>query len=41
LIVVGEVPASQRLAAAMWFGVLAVVLWNLASLGWWWRRRRA
>jgi len=41
LIVVGEAPESQRLAAAMWFGVLAVVLWNLASLGWWWRRRRA
>ncbi|HRI07591.1 MAG TPA: hypothetical protein PKW35_07225 [Nannocystaceae bacterium] len=41
LIVVGETPSSQWMAPLLWGGVLVVVLWNLASLGWWWRSRRA
>lgn len=40
LIAVGETPSSQWMAPLMWGGVLMVVGWNLASLAWWWRRRR-
>ncbi|MEZ4448721.1 MAG: hypothetical protein R3B09_04510 [Nannocystaceae bacterium] len=41
LIAVGETPSSQWLAPVMFATILAVVGWNLASLVWWWRRRRS